>query len=77
VYVCIEIMMVLTPTQTFRRYEKAMHRFFRDVRVHRRKEFFAATSEDVHQFFDVVDGRGADEADECAAQWARVLEQTA
>jgi hypothetical protein len=43
-------MMVLTPTQTFRRYEKAMHSFFRDVRVHRRKEFFAATSKDVHQF---------------------------
>ena len=50
-----------------------MHRFFQDVRVHRRKEFFAATGEDVHRFFDVVDGK---EDEECGAQWARVLGKT-
>ena len=49
-----------------------MHRFFARLRVHRRKEFFAATGEDVHRFFDVVEGKGADEAD----QWARVLGRT-
>lgn len=44
-----------------RRYETAMHRFFRDVRVHKRKEFFAATADDVHRFFDMVAGGDDDE----------------
>ena len=38
-----------------------MHRFFRDVRVHKRKEFFAATADDVHRFFDMVAGGDDDE----------------
>jgi len=53
-----------------RRYEQAMHRFFRDVRVHKRKEFFAATADDVHRFFDMV-ASGDDE--EYGERWRALV----
>ena len=31
-----------------------MHLYFRDVRVHKRKEFFAASEDDVHRLFDFL-----------------------
>ena len=34
-----------------------MHIFFRGVRVHKRKEFFAVSAEDIHTFFDIVEGK--------------------
>ncbi len=48
-----------------------MHRFFRDVRVHKRKEFFAVTADDVHRFFDVVAG-GDDE--EYGERWRALVD---
>jgi hypothetical protein len=52
-----------------------MHLFFRDVRVYRRKEFFAATAEDIHRFFDVVEGKDIDDADEYRMLWTSVLQK--
>lgn len=46
-----------------RTYEKAMHEFFKDVRVHKRKEFFAVNTEDVNKFFDMVEGKECTEED--------------
>lgn len=40
-----------------RLYEKAMHIFFRDVRVHKRKEFFAVSEEEIVAFFDMIEGK--------------------
>lgn len=57
-------------------HEKAMHNFFRDVRVYKRKEFFAASDEDVQKFFDVVEGV-ADSDAEFKNQWERDLAQAA
>ena len=37
-----------------RLYEKAMHIYFRDVRIHKRKEFFAISREEVNRFFDML-----------------------
>jgi hypothetical protein len=52
-----------------------MHRFFRDVRVYKRKEFFAAAADDVHRFFDVVEGKEVDDGDEYKTLWASVLQK--
>jgi len=48
-----------------RLYEKAMHIYFKDVRVYKRKEFFATSNEEVNQFFDMVEADGGDDE-----QWA-------
>ena len=37
-----------------------MHIFFRDIRVYKRKEFFAVSAEDIECFFDIVEGRRPD-----------------
>ena len=50
-----------------------MHIFFRGVRVHKRKEFFVTTAEDINTFFDIVEGK-ITEHDDCA-QWAFTLEK--
>jgi hypothetical protein len=52
-----------------------MHLFFRNVRVHKRKEFFAATAEDVHRFFDIVEGKYIGEDDEFKTLWAYALKK--
>ena len=52
-----------------------MHRFFRDVRVYKRKEFFAAAADDVHRFFDVVEGKEVDDGDEYKTLWVSVLQK--
>jgi hypothetical protein len=58
-----------------RQYEKAMHMFFRGVRVYKRKEFFAATVEDVHHFFDIVEGKDVEDAEDYRkALWTSLLE---
>jgi hypothetical protein len=49
-----------------------MHIFFRDVRVHKRKEFFAATAEDVNGFFDLVSESGQ-AGEEEREHWAYAL----
>ena len=51
----------------FRVYEKAMHIFFKDVRVYKRKEFFVLTIADVNRFFDLVSGEKED--DEFKDDW--------
>ena len=38
-----------------RLYEKAMHIYFRDVRVYKRKEFFAASADDINRFFNIIE----------------------
>ena len=50
-----------------------MHLFFRDVRVHKRKEFFAASTDDVHRFFDLMEDGNQGEGDEMSALWAYAL----
>ena len=50
-----------------------MHIFFRGVRVHKRKEFFVTTAEDINTFFEIVEGK-ITEHDDCA-QWAFTLEK--
>ena len=54
-----------------RLYEKAMHIFFQDVRVYKRKEFFAVSDDDINAFFDIVQGTQASE------QWALALKLAA
>lgn len=39
-----------------RLYEKAMHLYFKQVRVYKRKEFFAIERDEVHRFFDQIEG---------------------
>ena len=39
-----------------RLYEKAMHLYFKQVRVYKRKEFFAIERDEVHRFFDQIQG---------------------
>ena len=59
-----------------RLHERAMHHYFRDVRVYKRKEFFAVSADDVRLFFATVDGGiGADDDDDGARQqlWAEAL----
>ena len=51
----------------FRVHEKAMHIFFKDVRVYKRKEFFVLTIADVNRFFDLVVGEKED--DEFKDEW--------
>ena len=50
-----------------------MHLFFRDVRVYKRKEFFAVTTDDVNRFFDLVDGNEDDK--ELKDQWNEALKK--
>jgi hypothetical protein len=45
----------------FRVFEKAMHIFFKDVRVYKRKEFFVLTIADVNRVFDLVTGKKEDD----------------
>jgi hypothetical protein len=45
----------------FRVHEKAMHIFFKGVRVYKRKEFFVLTIADVNRFFDLVVGEKEDD----------------
>ena len=52
-----------------------MHLFFRDVRVHKRKEFFAAAADDVHRFFDIVEGKEIDDEAEYKSLWTSVLKK--
>ena len=52
-------------------YEKAMHIYFKGVRVYKRKEFFATSNEEINQFFDMVDGTGGDEEEK--EQWGYAL----
>ena len=54
-----------------RKYEKAMHIYFRDVRVYKRKEFFAATAEEITRFFDMME-RDSGESEE-KEQWMAAL----
>ena len=54
-----------------RMYEKAMHIYFKDVRVYKRKEFFATSNEEINQFFDMVEGTGGEEDEK--EQWAYAL----
>ena len=39
-----------------RLYEKAAHLYFKQVRVYKRKEFFAIERDEVHRFFDQIEG---------------------
>ena len=55
-----------------RLYEKAMHIYFRDVRVYKRKEFFAADADDINRFFNIVESQDADHSVE-ADQWVYAL----
>ena len=52
-----------------------MHIFFRGVRVHKRKEFFATSTEDINNFFDIVEGK-ITENDDCF-QWSLALDKAA
>ena len=55
-----------------RLYEKAMHIYFRDVRVYKRKEFFAADADDINRFFNIVESQDADHSVE-SDQWVYAL----
>jgi len=57
-------------------YEKAMHFYFKDVRVYRRKEFFAVSAEEINTFFDIVEGTDANHTEE-QEQWAYALAKVA
>ena len=57
-----------------RLYEKAMHIFFRDIRVYKRKEFFAASTEEINLFFDIVEGKSTESTEEME-QWAYALDK--
>ena len=59
-----------------RLYEKAMHIYFKDVRVYKRKEFFAVSAEEIHTFFDIVEGNDTDHTEE-QEQWAKALARAA
>jgi len=39
-----------------RLYEKAVHLYFKQVRVYKRKEFFAVERDEVHRLFDQIEG---------------------
>ena len=57
-----------------RRYEKAMHYYFKEVRVYKRKEFFAVSAEEINVFFDIVEGKSdAAEHMEERKQWEEAL----
>ena len=60
-----------------RLFEKAMHMFFIGVRVYKRKEFFAATTQEIHEFFDLVqaDDLGDGQGVEAREQWECALEK--
>ena len=57
-----------------RLYEKAMHIYFRDTRVYKRKEFFAVSTEEVNIFFDIVAGKNTEPTEE-KEQWAYALDK--
>ncbi len=48
-----------------------MHFFFRDVRVYKRKEFFATSADEIHRFFDMIVSNGGDPDER--QQWALAL----
>ena len=59
-----------------RRYERAMHIFFRGVRVYKRKEFFVASAEEINLFFDMVENKAEGSSDE-QEQWEYALKAAA
>ena len=52
-----------------------MHIFFRGVRVHKRKEFFVTSAEEINEFFDMVEGKITQTND--SSQWTMALERAA
>lgn len=54
-----------------------MHIFFQDVRIYKRKEFFAAAPDDVERFFNMVTTTEEEQDDvddqEFRSQWAVAL----
>ena len=51
-----------------------MHYYFKEVRVYKRKEFFAVSAEEINVFFDIVEGKSdAAEHMEERKQWEEAL----
>jgi hypothetical protein len=51
-----------------RGYEKAMHIYFHSLRVYKRKEFFAVSTEEINLFFDQLEGTRSRNSEE-TARW--------
>ena len=57
-----------------RRFEKAMHIYFRDLRVYKRKEFFVVDADEINSFFDIVENKVEGNTDE-TEQWQYALQK--